>query len=64
MKLIWVKYATNNENINVKDILDNEIVLTINDQLFLETLLMTIRGDTIKYNSVKKTKLEERNRIH
>ena len=64
MKLIWVKYATNNENINVKDILDNEIVLTINDQLFLEALFMTIRGDTIKYNSVKKTKLEERNRIN
>ena len=50
-------YATNNENINVNDISDNDIVFTINDQLFLETLLMTIRGDTIKYNSVKKERI-------
>ena len=47
-------YDTNNENINANDILDNDIVFTINDPLFLETLLMTIRGDTIKYSSVKK----------
>ena len=47
-------YVTNNENINVNEILDNDIVFNINDQLFLETLLMTIRGETIKYSSVKK----------
>ena len=47
-------YATNSETINVNDILDNEIVFNINDQLFLETLLMTIRGNTIKYSSIKK----------
>ena len=53
-------YATNSETINVNDILDNEIMFNINDQLFLETLLMTIRGNTIKYSSIKKRrKLEE-----
>ena len=33
----------------------------INDQLFLETLLMTIRENTIKYSSIKKkeNKLEQ-----
>ena len=41
-------YSTYNKNINVNDILDNDIVFNINDQLFLETLLMTIRGDTKK----------------
>ena len=36
----------------------------INDQLFLETLLMTIRGNTIKYSSIKKRKkLEEENKL-
>ena len=39
----------NNDNININDILYNESVFNINDQLFLETLLMTIRGNTIKY---------------
>ena len=47
-------YVTNSENINVNEILDNDIVFNINDQLFLENLLMTIRGETIKYSSVKK----------
>ena len=31
-------YVTNNENINVNEILDNDIMFNINDQLFLETL--------------------------
>ena len=54
-------YVTYNENINVNEILDNDIVFNINDQLFLETLLMTIRGETFKYSSVKKRKkLEKR----
>ena len=57
-------YATNSETINVNDILDNEIVFNINDQLFLETLLMTIRGNTIKYSSIKKRKkLEKENKL-
>ena len=57
-------YATNSETINVNDILDNEIVFNLNDQLFLETLLMTIRGNTIKYSSIKiRKKLEEENKL-
>ena len=53
-------YALNNENIN--DV--NEVAFNINDQLFLETLLMTIRGNTIKYCSIKKkVKLEDENKI-
>ena len=31
-----------------------ELQFNINDPLFLETLLMIIRGDTIKYSSIKK----------
>ena len=39
-------------------------MFNINDQLFLETLLMTIRGNTIKYGSIKKRKkLEEENKL-
>ena len=41
--------ANNNENILCK----------INDQLFLETLLMIIRGNTIKYSSEKKKRLQK-----
>ena len=53
-------YALNNENIN--DV--NEVAFNINDQLFLETLLMTIRGNTIKYCSIKKkVKLEDENKL-
>ena len=33
---------------------ENEIQLFINDQLFLDTLLMNIRGQTISYSSFKK----------
>ena len=46
------RYKINEANIN--DIPDNEIEFNINDQLFLETLLMTIRGNTIKYSLIKK----------
>lgn len=43
-------YAINMQN----DISNEDIVFNINDQLFLETLLMMIRGETIKYSSIKK----------
>ena len=45
-------------NINDLDTANNNetILFNINDQLFLETLLMTIRGNTIKYSSEKKEK--------
>ena len=47
------------ENISNEDILFN-----INDQLFLETLLMMIRGHTIKYSFIKKKKsLEEERKL-
>ena len=43
---------------------DDKIQFNINDQLFLETLLMVIRGNTIKYSSVKnRKKIEEENKL-
>ena len=39
---------------NLHNIPENEIQLFINDQLFLDTLLMEIRGQTISYSSFKK----------
>ena len=45
-------YAT---NLNPDEMIPNQdLQFNINDQLFLETLLMMIRGDTIKYSSIKK----------
>ena len=41
----------------VKTIPDNEIQFTISDELFLEMLLLKIRGETIKYCTEKKKKL-------
>ena len=46
-------YVNNGNDVNVAN---DEIQLIINDQLFLETLLMMIRGNTIKYSSEKKKK--------
>ena len=46
-----------NQNIDARVNTSNEnIEFNINDQLFLETLLMIIRGNTIKYSSIKKRK--------
>ena len=39
---------------NIEQISDNEIQFVINDQLFLDTLLMEIRGKSISYASFKK----------
>ena len=39
---------------NLENIPDDEIQFLINDQLFLETLLMEIRGKSISYSSYKK----------
>ena len=41
-------------NGNDVNIANDEIQFNINDLLFLETLLMMIRGNTIKYSSEKK----------
>lgn len=40
----------------IPTIFDSEIQFTINDQLFLETLLMEIRGKTISHSSFIKEK--------
>lgn len=39
----------------ISDINDNEITFTIDDQLFLETLMMELRGKCISYGSYKKS---------
>ena len=56
-------YVSNENNLNHGNISNEEIQFNINDQLFLETLLMMIRGNTIKYSSEKKKKRlkEEKN---
>jgi hypothetical protein len=50
---------------NIHDIPDANIFFTINDQLFLETLLLKIRGKTISYASFikKKERREEKDLI-
>ena len=45
---------------HLKEIPNSEIQFTINDQLFLETLLMEIRGKSISYGSFKKKVKNER----
>ena len=51
-------------NMHEENISNEDILLNINDQLFLETLLMMIRGHTIKYSSIKKKKsLEEERKL-
>lgn len=56
-----LQYAVPIYNINQINIIDPEnLQLTVNDQLFLETLLMEIRGKTISYSSFKK---KEQNKL-
>ena len=51
-----IDFVTNPEN-------DNDILFTIGENQFLEILVVKIRGETIKYSSIKKKKLyQERNR--
>ena len=64
IKEVKTTYLINNENNNIKDISDYDLNFNIGDQLFLETLLMMIRGNTIKYNFIKKRqKHEQQNKI-
>ncbi|MCG7876954.1 MAG: reverse transcriptase family protein, partial [Candidatus Thiodiazotropha endolucinida] len=49
-----VNNNNNNNNNDNTEFIPNDIEFTINDQLFLETLLIMIRGETIKYSSMKK----------
>ena len=55
-------YAVNMQDEN--NIPNEDIILNINDQLVLKTLLVVIRGHTIKYSSFKKKKsLEEERKL-
>ena len=45
---------------NIQNIPDDQIQFTINDQLFLETLLKELRGKLISYSSYKKKEREKR----
>ena len=64
IKSIKAQYADNNQNQNddleIEDIPNSIIKFTINDQLFLETLLMEIRGKTIAYSTFKKRQQENK----
>ena len=58
-----IKYAVPIYNFdNFSKFQDEEITLTISDDLFLEMSILTIRGETIKYSSLKKKK-EKSNEI-
>ena len=48
---------------NIGDIEDENLQLTINKQLFLETLLMELRGKTISYSSFKKKERDKREQV-
>ena len=62
IKEVQKTYILNNTE--MENTTDDKIQFNINDQLFLETCLMIIRGNTIKYSSVKKRKkLEEENKL-
>ena len=64
IKEIKTTYLINNENHNIEDTSDYDLNFNIGDQLFLETLLMMIRYNTIKYSSIKKRqKNEQQNKI-
>jgi len=45
---------------DINNISDSELQLSINDNLFLETLLMNIRGETISYATFKKKKNKDK----
>lgn len=45
---------------NLNENSDEKMQFDINDQLFLETLMMIIRGNTIKFSSIRKRKNEEK----
>ena len=53
------KENNNNKNNNNDNDRDQNKEFIINDQILLETILMMIRGETIKYSSFKKKKQAE-----
>ena len=57
---IKITYVVN-QNIDERVNTSNECIeFNINDQLFLETLLIIINGNTVKYSSMKKRKKTRR----
>ena len=54
IKEVKSTYVINEGNVDVETLSDCDIKFHINDQLFIETLLMSIRGNTIKCSSIKK----------
>ena len=47
---------------NLQNIPDTEIQFSINDQLFLDTLLMEVRGQTISFSSHRKKQNDKKER--
>lgn len=52
-----------NSNLDIKDMDIEDLKLSINSQLFLETLLFEIRGKTISYSTFKKRKEENKEKL-
>ena len=48
---------------NIHEVCDENLHFTINSQLFLETLLLEIRGKTISYSSYKKKEKEKQENV-
>ena len=45
---------------NIRNISNEQIEFIKNDQLFLETLLLKVRGNSIKYSSLRKKKNKQK----
>ena len=54
---VKITYVGNENNLNHGNISNEEIQFNINDQLFLESLMMK-RGNTIRYSSEKKKNIK------
>ena len=59
IKEIKEQYIELNQTEDINTLSLEEIRFSVNDQLFLETLLMEIRGKTISYSSFKKKKQDK-----
>ena len=53
-------YALPVYNVDYVKAVGSDLIYSINDHLFLETLLMKIRGESIKHSSIKKKNEQER----
>ena len=59
IKEVKSKYSIDIGNSEIDQFSDYDLKFNINEQLFLETLLIMIRGNTIKYSSLKKRQENE-----